>query len=518
MTIEEQAKELLDQVLVVFYAQDEWDQISLGEYIDEALSEYNEEVADQIYDSIGDQLSTDFTKTIPSVVPSDVKLSTLLYSNSALVAPQVTEILKDALDTQSTASDVARIIYDGYDSGVDVLDVMDELPDYITDFINDPTNADAVDAFVSNMQNLQTQPLKTATAGILDAISELDEDALAKALEVVLEEKARYYADRIAKTEIQRAFSLANAQDMLNDADIKLVKWQLSSRHKIFDICDMYANMDVGYGKGIYPKGQYPSIPLHPFCMCKVIPHYHNIKKKILKEDPMDKYLSSLSMHDQTSILGSRDKLNDWYNGDSPLDILNNARPKYPLVNVEDVLDDLKPTPLATNRVDSLQSDIDAQIAKHGSLDDLDYSMMDTSDRDLTRIQRLNTTLDQIAEDIDEVASGDSPIGFAPDLKEVLDYDNYADELLKYSNANPTINYTDETVDIFRSATDEIEAGDWIGLNYDYADGHNYDGLNDLYEMTVPITDIRWQGADFNEWIYLPEWIVKAYFDGLIKF
>ena len=57
MTIEEQAKELLDQVLVVFYAQDEWDQISLGEYIDEALSEYNEEVADQIYDSIGDQQS-----------------------------------------------------------------------------------------------------------------------------------------------------------------------------------------------------------------------------------------------------------------------------------------------------------------------------------------------------------------------------------------------------------------------------------------------------------------------------
>ncbi|OMH39881.1 hypothetical protein BLW93_08245 [Desulfurobacterium indicum] len=46
----------------------------------------------------------------------------------------------------------------------------------------------------------------------------------------------------------------------------------LPAHHKIKDICDKYANIDFGLGKGIFPKGKEPACPAHPNCMCKLNP------------------------------------------------------------------------------------------------------------------------------------------------------------------------------------------------------------------------------------------------------
>ena len=43
------------------------------------------------------------------------------------------------------------------------------------------------------------------------------------------------------------------------DADIVAVKFKLSSRHPVLDICDMYAKVDMyGLGASIYPKDKLP--------------------------------------------------------------------------------------------------------------------------------------------------------------------------------------------------------------------------------------------------------------------
>lgn len=343
--IDKLSKQLMDDVLAEYYAtRDVASGVSLGELLDEYLGQYNDDVAEQIETSIYKELSGSFTKSIPSVVPTSVALSDMLYKNKEYVQSQVLDILKDSTKFGETASSVAEKIYDGYDSGDGVLDVVDKMPKYIQDFIDDPINN--AEAFFEQMGDLAGKPYKTAVGDIGKALESLDEEAIAKAMGTLLEEKARYYADRIAKTEIQRAKELANAKDMMNDPDIVYVKWELSQRHTIFDICDYYARLDQGYGAGIYKVGTSPHIPLHPHCMCKMIPHYHKIKKKSIK-NPSKKLMDKLSLNQQRQIAGSWDKLDDYYSGTPLIDVFNKARPKYPITSVADVLGDVVKAPIA---------------------------------------------------------------------------------------------------------------------------------------------------------------------------
>lgn len=335
MTTEEKAEQLLEDVLQRFYEAEYWERKPLLEMLEEELVKFNDAVAEEVMSSLDEALSSMVTKSsVPSVVPTAVTLSDMLYNNSTRVAGEVLPILLDAQEAQSTAVDLARTLYDGYDfSDQDVLDVVDKLPNYITDYINDNS---LEEQFLDIADKLKTKPLKTAVQGIADAVNEATEEALHKALEVYLQEKARYYADRVAKTEVQRAKSIADAWSMFNDDDIQLVKWELSSRHTIFDICDYYANLDMGYGKGIFPKNQYPALPLHPHCMCKVVPYYKPVEKKYIK-DPTDELMNSLPLDKQKDIAGSWDKLQEYLNGKNLLDIFNDARPNYPIIPAMDL-------------------------------------------------------------------------------------------------------------------------------------------------------------------------------------
>lgn len=85
-----------------------------------------------------------------------------------------------------------------------------------------------------------------------------------------MQEKSRYYAERIARTESARAWYEGYMADSDSDDDVAGFKYTLSSAHKRkpYDICDVYANADFGFGKGIWPKGRQPEIPVHPHCMC----------------------------------------------------------------------------------------------------------------------------------------------------------------------------------------------------------------------------------------------------------
>lgn len=334
MTTDQRAKELLEEVLDAYANRSITNQIPLSEMLDNALKQYDDDMAIAIESQIGDVLSDAFTKSIPSAVVQPVQLSDLLYNNSDQVARETMEILKVADKVDQTAGDLAKKIYDGYDSGGGALDVVDNLPQYLQDYMDDNRLSDK---FMDQVSKLSTKPLGVANKELAYAIEQMNEDAIEKALQNVLEEKARYYADRIAKTEIQRAKELSNAQDMLKDPNIQYVKWELSGRHKIFDICDYYHRLDQGYGAGIYKVGTSPMIPLHPFCMCKVVPYYKKIKKRKIK-DPTKELMAGLTLNEQRAIAGSWDNLNDYMTGTPLIEILNNARPKYPLIAVKDVL------------------------------------------------------------------------------------------------------------------------------------------------------------------------------------
>lgn len=66
-----------------------------------------------------------------------------------------------------------------------------------------------------------------------------------KAIDVVTQEKARYFAERIARTEKARAYMDGVMYQYANDPDCVTFKWKLSSRHPCDDICDLYARADL---------------------------------------------------------------------------------------------------------------------------------------------------------------------------------------------------------------------------------------------------------------------------------
>ena len=74
-----------------------------------------------------------------------------------------------------------------------------------------------------------------------------------KAIDVATQEKARYFAERIARTEKARAYIDGVMYHYANDPDCVAFKWKLSSRHPCDDICDLYARADLwGMGEGIF--------------------------------------------------------------------------------------------------------------------------------------------------------------------------------------------------------------------------------------------------------------------------
>jgi hypothetical protein len=152
--------------------------------------------------------------------------------------------------------------------------------------------------------------------------------------------------------------------------------------------------------------------------------------------------------------------------------------------------------------VSKFQDDVNTQISKHGGLDQLDYNMMDISNRDLTRIQRVKNIIEEIQDDPENAVYTASTFN---------EFQDYYPEQLKYAKIVPQTK--GNKVKIYRSATGDIEPGDWIGLSKKYAESHSRTPEHKTYEMWVDKEDIRWQGADANEWIYLPKNLVDADID-----
>lgn len=154
--------------------------------------------------------------------------------------------------------------------------------------------------------------------------------------------------------------------------------------------------------------------------------------------------------------------------------------------------------PQESLHVKKFQDDVNKISSKIGDINEQEYSMMDISNRDLTRIQRAKNTIETIKTDEEAHL-------LVSDFNEFME--NYADQF-KYAKIKPI--EKGDKVKIFRSATGDIEAGDWVGLDKEYAKSHSRTKEHKLYEMWVDKKDIRWQGDDANEWIYLPKELINA--------
>ena len=74
------------------------------------------------------------------------------------------------------------------------------------------------------------------------------------AIDVATQERARYFAERIARTEKARAYMDGVMYQYANDPDCVAFKWKISGCHPCDDICDLYPYRLVGDGRGQFLK------------------------------------------------------------------------------------------------------------------------------------------------------------------------------------------------------------------------------------------------------------------------
>ena len=267
---------------------------------------------------------------------SGMTLSEKLHGVGVKMRGAIVSTLQEQMRRNKTWTEAARALYDGYgddgqnvyNGGKDIISKQ-ELPKYLQKVReatgNDPQALAEQRQAIDNINRLAkngapNKALQAAYNKLLEAVKKGNEKAIEKAVEVAVNEKSRYVAERITRTEMARAWADGFIAKIKDDADIVAVKFKLSSRHPVFDICDMYAKADMyGLGAGIYPKDKLPPLPVHPHCLCRYVEVIEGEVDMQQQRDQVreagDKWLNSLPESRRAQVLG-RKGLQAWEDGE----------------------------------------------------------------------------------------------------------------------------------------------------------------------------------------------------------
>lgn len=248
----------------------------------------------------------------------DLTLSKRLYRRSSTIRNEVADTIKQALKTNNTVKGLAKSIFDGYGKGgiipeASIPKFLSKLSDINISGESTPEAKRKERALLRSVKGkiarLDTPYVRAAYNEVVAAVDDGNEVRLQKAIYNATQEKARYHAERIARTENARAYADGQMNRYLDDEDVIAFQWKLSNRHPRYDICDFYANADLyGLGKGVYPKDKFPRLPAHPHCMCHIKPMTEldidvNKRHNNLEQAGLE-YINSLSKQHQEVLLG----------------------------------------------------------------------------------------------------------------------------------------------------------------------------------------------------------------------
>ena len=260
-------------------------------------------------DGVSDRLFTH------SWAPDKLTLSERTTRGGLLVQALVAQAIKKQLQKSTTYRQTALTIFDDYQKGG--LIPTQDLPKFLQEIVAAGRRADIPRAKLLNMlKPVKKEIAKRTTAGMRAAYTQLvcaveaqNEKALENAIYVATQERTRYFAERIARTEMARAYHDGFLARWDANEDCIAYQWRLSGRHPVYDICDLYAKANLyGLGAGIFPKGKVPLIPAHPNCMCSLKPV---IRGMLDNETPHERiedggleYLRSVNPHQRRLLLG----------------------------------------------------------------------------------------------------------------------------------------------------------------------------------------------------------------------
>lgn len=211
---------------------------------------------------------------------SGMTLSTRLHGTNAAMRADIVGAVNSLVQARDNTWQASRKIYDGYGLGGAINRAkLSDLPGDLTSLLAKAqgtlTPESLADLKMRAKQlgeyadRLATGPLRSAYLQFATRLEKGLTTGLDKLVRTATEEKARYHANRILRTEAASAWGQGFEKQCADDPDVIGWKWDLSSAHKIFDICDFHARADLyGMGPGIYPKARHPRYPAHPHCTC----------------------------------------------------------------------------------------------------------------------------------------------------------------------------------------------------------------------------------------------------------
>jgi hypothetical protein len=250
---------------------------------------------------------------------------------------QMYKVIVNTLETQIRANksvvEIARSLYDGYN--YDKVINTQDLPKYLNAFRHALTDdadtlslarqtAERISALSRN--GAPNQALAAAYKQLLETATTGTEKALKNAVYVAVNEKSRYVAERIARTEATKAWADGFFAKTLQDKHVVGFKWVIGSRHPVYDICDMYAKADMfNLGAGIYPKDRVPPLPAHPHCLCHIAEVYKGEVDLSNQQDNTDEsvnqWLKGLTENQSRQVLGFKGT-QEWQSGSGWQDYL----------------------------------------------------------------------------------------------------------------------------------------------------------------------------------------------------
>jgi hypothetical protein len=214
-------------------------------------------------------------------IEGNLNLSKTIHKNINLTKKNISHILKqnlgESVNWQKSAQDIYKL-----------KDIKAELPKYIDDLVKqgkkalqDPAliadfykQAKKAQKRINKLANLgyKDTRLKKAYQNIITQVNKGSIEGLNKGIERAVKAKSKYFAERIARSEIAQAHRNAVMLEAEENKKVIAFKWVLSARHPRPDICDVHARANLnGYGRGVHPKGKVPIYP-HPQCMCDLVP------------------------------------------------------------------------------------------------------------------------------------------------------------------------------------------------------------------------------------------------------
>lgn len=113
--------------------------------------------------------------------------------------------------------------------------------------------------------------------------------------------------ERINNTEGARAWYEGLLRKTKGNKDVFGYRWVLSPAHFRFptDICDVNANANVGYGRGVYKKNKVPIFPAHPHCICRIEVVYKDEVKNTnagFREKGISEYINSMDSKEREKL------------------------------------------------------------------------------------------------------------------------------------------------------------------------------------------------------------------------